>query len=138
MEFGRALKEVLRENYPAVNIDDTLEAALKKMAGENIQALPVKQGRDLVGIITISDILYSLSKKDNPQDIRVSEFMTSCELISDKTVKTPCVQLDEDEDFFGAIKLMNEAGVNYILVSGSQGEPVGLVSSLELIKHLVA
>jgi len=138
MEFGRALKEVVRGNFPAVNINDTLEAALKKMASENTPALLVKQAKDLAGIITISDILYSLAKKDDPQNIKVSAFMTGCELISDKTVKTPCVQLDEDEDLFAAIKLMNEAGVNYILISGSQGKPAGLVSSLEVIKQLVA
>ena len=33
---------------------------------------------------------------------------------------------------------MNEAGVNHLLVSGSKGEPVGMVSSLEIIKLLAS
>jgi len=50
----------------------------------------------------------------------------------------PCVQLDEDEDAISAIKVMYEAGVNHLLVSGSQGEPVGMVSSLEIIELLAS
>jgi len=63
--------------------------------------------------------------------------MTRCELISDQTVKSPCVQLDEDEHIFSAIKVLNEAGVSHILVSGGKGEPVGMVSSLDIVKLFV-
>ena len=64
--------------------------------------------------------------------------MTSCELIGSQRSRQPCAQLDEDEDLLSAIKVMNEGGVNHLLVSGSRGEPVGMVSSLEIIKHLVS
>ena len=40
----------------------------------------------------------------------MSSFMTGCELISDQTVETHCVQLDEEEHFLSAIEVMNEAG----------------------------
>jgi len=33
---------------------------------------------------------------------------------------------------------MNEAGVNHLLVSGSKGEPVGMVSRLGIIKLLAS
>ena len=46
-------------------------------------------------------------------------------------------KLDEDENILSAIKVMNEGGVNHILVSGSEGNPVSLVSSLEIIEHLI-
>ena len=31
---------------------------------------------------------------------------------------------------------MHQAGVNHLLVSGSDGEPVGVVSSLEIVRLL--
>jgi predicted transcriptional regulator len=33
---------------------------------------------------------------------------------------------------------LNEAGVNHLLVSGSKGEPVGMVSSLKIIKLMAS
>jgi predicted transcriptional regulator len=137
MEKTQTIKDALRKGSPTVDIDDTLQSALKIMAGENLSALLVKKNGDLVGIITISDIMYSLAKEEDPRQIKVASFMTKCELITTKGARTPCVQLDEDEDILSAIKVMNEAGVNHVLVSGSRGEPEGMLSSLDIIKLLV-
>ena len=136
MTRNKTIKNALRQDFPAVKINDSLETALKIMARGNVTALLVKLDEEVVGIITISDIMYSLAEEDDPQQITVSSFMTKCELITTKTVKSPCVQLDEDEDILAAIKVMNEAGVNHVLVSRSGGKPVGVVSSLEIIQVL--
>ena len=138
MDFRRPLKDVLKKQFPTVNIEDTLKAAIKTMARDNTSALLVKQDGNLVGVITLSDILYSLAREEDPETIKVATFMTSCELLTTKGAKTPCAQLDEDENLLSAIKVMNEAGVSHILVSGSSGEPAGMVSSLEIIKMLPA
>ena len=138
MGKGKTIKDAIRKGAPTVNIEDSLETALKIMARENISAILVKKNTDLVGIITISDIMYSLANEENPQQIKVASFMTACELITSKAAKTPCVQLDEDEDILSAIKVMNEAGVNHVLVSGSKGEPEGMVSSLDIIKLMIS
>jgi predicted transcriptional regulator len=82
--------------------------------------------------------MYSLTNEDDIRQTKVSSFMTACEFISKKATSNPCVQLDEDEDVLSAIKVMNEAGVNHLLVSGSKGEPVGMVSSLEIIKLIAS
>ena len=137
MEKTQTIKDALRKGSPTVDINETLQSALKIMAGENLSALLVKKNGDLVGIITISDIMYSLAKEEDPRQIKVASFMTKCELITTKGVRTPCVQLDEDEDILSAIKVMNEAGVNHVLVSGSKGDPEGMLSSLDIIKLLV-
>jgi len=60
--------------------------------------------------------------------------MTKCDFNTDKSSKNACIQLDEDEDVISAIKVMYEAGVNHLLVTGEKSKPVGIVSSLELIK----
>jgi len=138
MENNKTIKNAIKRKFPAVGLDDTLDTALKAMANANATALVVKTGDDLVGVVTISDIMYSLTNEEDILQTLVSSFMTSCEFISDKLTNNPCVQLDEDEDILSAIKVMNEAGVNHLLVSGSNGEPVGMVSSLEIIKLLAS
>jgi len=37
-----------------------------------------------------------------------------------------------------AIKVMNEAGVNHLLVTGEGTKPLGIVSSLDLIKLIAS
>lgn len=138
MENKITIKNAVKRKFPAVGLSDTLDTALQAMAKANASALVVKTDEDLVGVVTISDIMYSLTNEDDLHQTPVSSFMTSCEFISDKATNNPCVQLDEDEDVLSAIKVMNEAGVNHLLVSGSKGEPVGMVSSLEIIKLLAS
>ena len=138
MEKNKTIKEAVKRKFPAVTMDDTLETVLKVMANANASALVVKAGDDLVGVVAIADIMYSLSNEDDIRQTKVASFMTACDFISSKATSNPCVQLDEDEDVLSAIKVMNEAGVNHLLVSGSRGEPVGMVSSLEIIKLLAS
>jgi predicted transcriptional regulator len=138
MNDGKTIKDALRKDVPAVEVDDMLETAMKSMADENLTAMMVKQGEEIVGILTISDVMYSLADGENPQQTKVTAFMTKCELISAAGVRSPCVQLDEDEDLLAAIKVMNEAGVNHVMVSGPDGRPAGMVSSLEIIRLLVS
>lgn len=138
MENKITIKSAVKRKFPAVGLTDTLDTALQAMAKANASALVVKTDEDLVGVVTISDIMYSLTNEDDLRQTPVSSFMTACEFISDKATNNPCVQLDEDEDPLSAIKVMSEAGVNHLLVSGSKGEPVGMVSSLEIIKLLAS
>jgi len=42
------------------------------------------------------------------------------------------------EEVFSAIKVMNEAGVNHILVTGEKTKPLGIISSLEVVKLVAA
>ena len=138
MGKNKTIKEAVKRKFPAVNMDDTLETVLKVMANANVSALVVKAGDDLVGVVAIADVMHSLSNEDDIRQTKVASFMTSCEFITEKPTNNPCVQLDEDEDVLSAIKVMNEAGVNHLLVSGSKGEPVGMVSILGIIKLMAS
>lgn len=139
MNIKKEIKRAIKRKFPAVGIEDNLEHAMRQMADANTSALIVKLGEELVGLVTVTDIMYSLSNGHDLQNTKVSTFMTKCEFISNKRSKGPaCLQLDEDEKIISAIKVMYEGGVNHLLISGSNGEPVGMVSSLEMIKALVS
>lgn len=137
MKSTRTIKEAIVREYPNIGPDDSLGTAIKIMAQKNTSALVVKDERDVfVGIVTNSDVMYSLVNELDLQETKISSFMTNCELISTKGTRNPCAQLDEDQDVLSALKVMYQAGVNHLVVSGHDGEPVGIVSSLEIIKLL--
>jgi predicted transcriptional regulator len=136
MTERKTIKNAIKRKFPVININDTLETALKMMSQANVSVLAVKIEKELIGIVSISDVMYSLANGDDLQETTISSFMTKCEFNTGKETRNPCIQLDEDEDALSAIRVMYEAGVNHLLVSGANGEAVGIVSSLEIVKLL--
>lgn len=137
MKSTRTIREAIVREYPDIKPDDSLGTAIKIMAQKNTSALVVKdEAGALVGIVTNSDVMYSLVNELDLQETKISSFMTNCELISTKGTRNPCAQLDADQDVLSALKVMYQAGVNHLVVSGHDGHPVGIVSSLEIIKLL--
>jgi predicted transcriptional regulator len=134
MESKRKVKYAIKRKFPVIDIDATLEQAIKLMAASNVSVLAVKMQEKLIGIVTVTDVMHGLAKKYDPKEIKISTFMTKCEFSTKDSTKHSCIQLDEDEDVLSAIKLMLEAGINHVLVTGEKHEPLGIVSSLELVK----
>ena len=136
MKRSRTLKEAVIRRYPEIGLEESLGDAIKLMAKSNCSALVVKQDGVLFGLVTITDVMHSLVHHQDLQDTKISSFMTKCELISSEGTKNACAQLDEEQDALSALKVMHQAGVNHLLVSRGEGEPVGVVSSLEIVRLL--
>jgi predicted transcriptional regulator len=134
MITGKRIKNAINRKFPVIAVDDSLEAAMQMMSKANVSVLAVKIGEELVGILTVSDVNSALADDKDPRETKISSFMTKCEFHTKNSTRNSCLQLDEDEDVISAIKVMNEAGVNHLLVTGENAKPVGIVSSLELIK----
>lgn len=127
------VKQAIRRKFPVIDIDDNLQSAIQRMAEANVSVLAVTVGEELIGVITVSDIMHGLANDYDLDNTRISTFMTRCEFHTDSSTKHSCIQLDEDQDAIAAIKVMYEAGVNHLLVTGARNEPKGIVSSLELV-----
>ena len=95
MGFNDAIGAGVQKDAPFVGRSDSLRTVIKKMTDAKVTGLIVKSGTDVVGIITVRDVMNSVANNKDLDDTKVSDFMTSCELITDKSIKTPCVQLDE-------------------------------------------
>lgn len=129
------IRKAVQRKFPTIGIDDSLDTAMNAMAEANVSVLAVKIGEEIAGLVTINDVMFSLANEDGLQT-KISSFMTWCETDVSKRTRNPCLQLDEEEEALSAIKLMYDAGVNHLLVSGANDQIVGIVSSLELIKLL--
>lgn len=138
MGFADTIGSIIQKDSLAIEITDSLRAAIQKMTTANASGLIVKSGGELVGIVTVMDLMTSVAANDDLDTTTVSQFMTACELITDKTVKTPCVQLDEGQSVKDALAIMNEAGVHNLLVSGDNNEAIGMVSALSLLKLAIS
>lgn len=136
MAETKTIRQAIKRKFPTIDIDDTLETALRLMAQSNVSVLAVKVGEELIGIVTVSDVMYSLANEDDLKETKISSFMTKCEFNIEHETRNPCIQLDEDQDALSAVKVMYESGVNHLLVSGTAGKAVGIVSSLEIVKLL--
>ena len=136
MKSTRTIKEAIIRRYPEIGLDDSLGDAINEMAKNNASALVVREGGVLIGLVTITDVMHSLVHHQDLHDTKISEFMTKCELISSEATKNACAQLDEEQDVLSALKVMHQAGVNHLVVSRGEGDPVGVVSSLEIVRLL--
>ncbi len=136
MAMNRTIKEAITRKFPVIDTEDNLLTAAGLMKKENVAVLAVKVGEELIGLLTVKDMLYSLSNDEELAETRVADAMTPCEFNTTEETRNPCIQLDEDEDILSAVKLMYDAGVNHLLVTGTGGQAVGIVSGLEIIKIL--
>lgn len=134
--MGKRIKDAIVRKYPDIDIEDNLTSAIQMMAKNNASALVVKKDDQLLGIVTITDVMFSLAGNNDPDETTIGSFMTVCDLIAETGTRNPCAQLDVHQDALSAIKVMYEAGVHHLVVSGDRGEPVGIVSSLEIVKLL--
>ncbi len=138
MAMHDRIRAAVRTDAPKVGLDDSLRTAIRSLAGWDCSALLVESGGELVGIITDMDMATSVVNGDDLDTTKVAGFMTSCELISAKPTKTPCVQLDEDESVANALAIMHEGGVHNLLVSGGGGKAIGVVSARGLLALAIA
>jgi len=134
MEERRKVKHAIMRKFPVIDIDDSLEKAIQRMAQANVSVLAVTVNEELIGIVTVTDVMHGLANGYDVKETKVLTFMTKCEFTTENSTKNSCFQLDEDEDVLSAIKVMYEARVNHLLVTGVKHEPLGIVSSLELVK----
>ncbi len=138
MTDKRTIRQAIKRKFPMIDVDDSIDQALSMMKDANVSVLAVKVGEELIGLVTISDVMHSLANEDDLSETKILNIMTKCEFNTSEETRNPCIQLDEDEDALTAIKVMHEAGVNHLLVSGIDGKAVGIVSSLEIVKLLAA
>lgn len=134
MEERRKVKHAIHRKFPIIDFNDSLAEAIKLMAEANVSVIAVKVNEEFIGMVSVWDVMHALASEYDVKETKISTFMTKCEFSTKNSSKNSCHQLDEDEDVVSAIKVLYEAGVNHLLITGAKHEPRGIVSSLDLIK----
>ena len=133
MGLNDTIKNVVEWDAPSVDSEDSLRDAIYKMASCK-SSLLVKLNGVVAGIVSDMDVMHSLVEGDDLDETKVSGFMTACQVIAGQPVKSPCIQLHEDETVKNALGVMDTAGVHNLVVSGDHDKRVGTVSICDLLK----
>ena len=120
------ISEVITRHVIVVRPDETLQRAAELMCKLNVGALPVYDGKSMVGIITDRDITVRATAFNKGADqTLVSDIMTVQAL--------SCAEDDPIED---VLKQMGEAQVRRLPVLNRAKEIVGIVSLGDLATRL--
>lgn len=133
MNLNDSIEAFVKWNGPSIQSDDTVQTAVQMMADHNVSGLMVLQAGVVLGVITDWDIMHSVDSGHDPAETKVAKFMTSCEVMLDKEIKSPCVQLDSSIKIKDALRVMAMENVHHLMVTGPNNE-TGLISSLDLLK----
>lgn len=109
---------VTTRNVVVVRPDENLQRAAELMSRLDVGALPVHDGRALVGIVTDRDITVRATARNlRPDETPVAEVMSAQTLA--------CHETDSVDE---VMKLMGDAQVRRLPVLDRAGEVVGIVS----------
>ncbi len=105
-----------------VTPEDSIIDAAKLLVEHNIRRLPVVEGEDLVGIITVADIVYKALAESSLDD-PVSEYMERRVLAVWEGTPLPV-----------ALNIMRLAGIQALVVLDSSSNLSGIITDADLMK----
>jgi predicted transcriptional regulator len=124
------IKDCMRTDIPSVTPDDTLALVREEMALRRADAVFVKDGEDIMGLITDTDIINTMASGKDPEKVLARDFMTACELAG----VNPCIQLHEEDELEDGLKVMADNSVRHLLVWGEGNKPVGVLCSHTILE----
>jgi CBS domain-containing protein len=135
-----------------VSPESTLAQVARFMAEKETDIAIVKSGKEMLGILTDSDIFHSMKSyvfrdvlDGLPKDaakVKVEEimhgtvskdFMSVCQLTGLK----PCLMIGEEDTVEDAIKTMGATESHHLLVIGSDGFLSGTLSAHDLLRSFI-
>lgn len=134
MKKKTIVKQAIKRKFPMIQDSDSLQDAINLMTQANVSVLAVKSDEIFLGMITVSDVMHGLANDHDLEQTKIESFMTPCSIDGEAPGRNPCIQLDEDQNVRAAIRVMYEGGINHLLVTGTENDPSGIVSSLDLVK----
>ena len=109
------IADVMTRDLPVVGPSDNLRKAAREMKEAGVKALPVRDGDQLVGIITDWDVTRAVAEEGDPAQQRLSEFMS-----------TDLVSVTPQTSFMDATEEMADRRIHHLLVC-EEGRFCGMV-----------
>ena len=125
MKTGVKVVDAMTESPIIVNSKRSITYCAKKMLDSNVGSILVKEGEELLGILTEKDLVDKVvSKELNTSKTKVEEIMTKKESI---------VTISPSKDLYEAIVLMNEEGRRRLPVVDGE-KVIGLLTYKDVLK----
>lgn len=123
------VKDFMKTDLPSVGLGTTLEKVRDIMARENVDFVLVKEAGDVIGVITLNDVLAYMVKGRGADELKADSFMTSCNLGG----VNPCLQVFENSPVDDVCAIMGSTGVNHLLVFGEGGKLIGVITARDIM-----
>ncbi|HMK54453.1 MAG TPA: CBS domain-containing protein [Methanobacteriaceae archaeon] len=101
---------------------DIRDAAIT-LSDKEIEGAPVKDEKNIIGILTLSDIARALA--DGKESLKVRDIMS-----------THIITVEEDVMIAEAIEIMNKNHIGRLIVVDDTGDPVGIVTRTDLLDNI--
>ena len=123
MKTGYKVCDAMTEKPVTVSPDTTIQECAKIMDGHHVGSVIVKDGNQLLGIITEQDIVRkSVIHNHNPSETNALKVM-------EKNIHT----IGPEQDIFDALRKMKELNIRQLPVT-SEKEMVGLLTLKDVLK----
>lgn len=117
--------ELMSSPIDTVEADCSLKVAAEILVAKDINRLLVTEKGDPVGVISISDFVSSIARKEPALRATVADVMSDAILVCRD--KTPLIS---------AARTMTQAGWRSVLVVDARGKPEGVVSGKDLLPYV--
>ena len=109
-----------------VNTDDSVKVAAQVLAEKNVNALFVRAKGEVVGILTVRDLLKFAARCDTMAQAKVKSIMSQ-----------PVLSIEEGENVMQAGKLMEQHDIRHLGVKDKEGKIVGMITATMISRNHV-
>jgi predicted transcriptional regulator len=129
--FGtRKVKDFMEKDPAVVDYSGTLADVVAAMLKGQRTGVMVRDGAEIAGVITSSDLMGVIIQGKDPSAVKVSELMTACSLVGEN----PCMQIGEESMVIDALRVMQLGRTGRVMVIDSSGRFVGVIGFLDALR----
>lgn len=117
----------MTKNVVTMSVKGKIRDAARIMIERGISSLPIVENDVPIGIVTKTDMLELIARKDmkdipNPDD-QITKIMT-----------TPIITIKQNDPLKKAIDTMSERKFEHLVVTGDNGKIAGILSTLDIAR----
>lgn len=119
----KSVLDVASQNLITLEINMSIEEASWILSNNGIDGAPVVENKNVMGILTLSDITKAIANKK--QGFKISEVMS-----------THIITVEEDLMISDAIEIMNKNKIGRLIVVDKDKLPVGIVTKTDILNEI--
>ena len=135
MKKNEAVSHVMSDNINAIQQGQPLSEVRRMMLDNNIHHIPVLSGKQLVGMVSFTDMM-KLNVVINGADDRTIDGIIDQQFQVKGIMSTELITLDVKDTIRQASDILSKNDFHAIPVTNGDGELQGLVTSSDLIRYL--